>query len=156
MNVSAQRVHASRTRLDSTFERVAAIPVDQIELRSDCSRYLCVLVSGFLETSVIALVVGYAQEKAQPRVARLAERKLSKTTNLNGEKLSQFIGHLDPDWETELRKYLADERKAALDSLVNLRHQVAHGSQPGVSLATVKEYYKAIGEIVEYLQDLLG
>ena len=155
MNLAVRDVHTARTRLDSTFERVRAIPCGNLELLSDCSRYLCVLVSGFLETSVVSLVVAYIGDVAHARATRLVERKLRYTTNLNAENLSQLVGALDADWERDLREYLADDRKAAIDSLVALRHQIAHGRPTGVTLVTVTSYYESIGEVVDYLSQVL-
>lgn len=155
MNSAYRYIHAAQSRLDRTFERARNIPFEEAELRSDCARYLCVLASGFLETSVIGLVVAYVSDVSHPRAARLLERKFSRTTNLNAEKLSQLIGGLDADWEADLRTYLGDERKAAVDSLVALRHEIAHGNPTRVTLVTVTSYYEAIVEVVDFLVDLL-
>lgn len=155
MNRAASRVSAAEARLDSTFERVRAVPFENGELRSDCARYLCVLVSGYLETAVVDLIIAYASAVSHPRTARLVERKLTRTTNLKAEPLAQLIGALDSDWEAGLREYLGDERKASLDSLVSLRHEIAHGNPTGVTLVTVTTYYGAIKETVDYLSQLL-
>lgn len=155
MNGATLHIHSARSRLDATFNRMRAIAPDDIELRSDGARYLCVLTSGFLERSVVSLIISYIDDVAHPRAAKLVERKLSRTTNLNAEKLSQLIGSLDSEWEDALRKYLADEKKAAIDSLVALRHEIAHGNPTGVTLATVSDYYGAVKEVVDYLSLVL-
>jgi hypothetical protein len=154
MNRALRRVHAARSRLDHTFDRVRAIPFENGELRSDCARYLCVLVSGFLETAVVDLVASYVADVAHPRAARLVERKLARTTNLNAERLAQLVGALDIDWEDDVRSYMGDVRKAAIDSVVALRHEIAHGQPTGVTLVAVTSYYHAIKEVVEYIADL--
>jgi ubiquinone biosynthesis protein UbiJ len=84
----------------------------------------------------------------------LVERKLARTTNLNAERLAQLVGALDIDWEDDVRSYMGDVRKAAIDSVVALRHEIAHGQPTGVTLVAVTSYYHAIKEVVEYIADL--
>lgn len=155
MNRAYRHVHAAQERLGATFERIRNVPFEETELRSDCARYLCVLVSGFLETAVVGLVISYVSDMAHPRAARLVERKIARTTNLNAENLAQLIGGLDADWERALRIFMGDERKAAIDSLVALRHEIAHGAPTGVTLVTVTSYYESIVEVIDFLVDLL-
>ena len=149
------RIATARTRLDSTFERIGAIPLEDSELRSDGSRYLCVLVSGFLEKSVVALVLSYVAKVSHPRISSLAESKLKNTTNLKSEKLSQLIGSIDTSWGHSLRDFLEDDAKAAIDSVVDLRHQIAHGVHTGVSYITIKEYYVQVCRVVDFLTQML-
>lgn len=149
------RIDSARKRLDSTFSRIAAIPIEDAELRSDGARYLCVLVSGFLETSVVSLIISYVSEVSHPRVSNFAERNIKNTTNLKSEKLSQIIGSLDVNWENEFRNYIKDGSKAAIDSVVDLRHQIAHGGHTSVSYNSVRDYYVEVCKVVDYLIDLL-
>lgn len=156
MDVTLARIHTARNRLDSTFERVASISMEDSELRSDGARYLCVLVSGFLETSVTALIIGYVSQVSHPRAAKLVEKHLRRTTNLKAEKLAQLIGSLDAQWENDLRDFMDDEAKAAIDSVVDLRHQIAHGGHTSVSYNTVRSYYKGVLSTVSFLESLLN
>lgn len=155
MNSAYREIRTAQTRLESTFDRARGLPFEDLERRSDYARHLCVLVSGFLETAVVSAVVAYVGAVSHPRAAKLVERQLARTTNLNAERLAQLIGALDPDWETAFRDYLADERKAAIDSLVALRHQIAHGEHTGVTLVNVSDYYRSVDEVVDYLIGVL-
>lgn len=55
-----------RQRLDATFKRVNLAPADA-ELQSDFSRYLCVLVSGYVETAVTELILEPVEKTRPPR-----------------------------------------------------------------------------------------
>ena len=70
-------VAALRKRLDSTFERMEQVSDDvELELLSDFARYLCVLVSGFLEQSVVALVLEHVRRNSSPTVQNHIEARL--------------------------------------------------------------------------------
>lgn len=148
-------VHSAEARLEAAFARVRSIPFENEELKSDCSRYLCVLVCGFVETAAVALVLGYVSDVSHPRAVRLVQRQLSRRASLNSERLIQLVGAMDDDWGMELRNFLTDERKAALDSVVALRHKIAHGESVGLNFVTICEYYQYVKEVVRYLGELL-
>ena len=54
-----------------------------------------------------------------------------------------------------MEAYLVDERKAAVDSLVDLRNKVAHGEDVGTSLAQVKAYYTIVLTAINFIADLI-
>jgi hypothetical protein len=49
-----------KQRLDATFERAGRVGSD-LELQSDFARYLCVLVSGYMEKAVVELVLEHSR-----------------------------------------------------------------------------------------------
>jgi hypothetical protein len=51
-----------KQHLDATFQRIKGLPAGvDMEIQSDFARYLCVLVSGYLEKSVAELVLQHAR-----------------------------------------------------------------------------------------------
>ena len=49
---------------------------------------------------------------------------------------------------------LVDESKAAVDSLIGLRHQIAHGGSAGVTYSRICDYYKRIQGLVNEIADI--
>jgi hypothetical protein len=146
-------VHRLRQALDHTFSRAAAIGADT-ELQSDFARYLCVLVSGFLEKAVVELILEHARRHSQPSIQRFVEYRSQRIANVNCQRLQDLLGTFDPVWRSDLEKFLVDERKAALDSIVSLRNSISHGQSVGVTLVRVKEYYTHIKDVIEHVADL--
>lgn len=140
-----------KSRLDATFARMPGASAD-IELQADFAKYLCVLVSGFFENAVVALVLDFTQKRSAGEVALYVERSLDRWTNPNVEKLSNLLGAFDPAWRVKAEGYLIDERKAAVNSLVALRHKIAHGESVNTTPAQVKQYYGAILKVVEFVE----
>src|SRR5262249_46781919 len=100
-----------KQRLDATFQRVAGIGSD-LELQSDFARYLCVLVSGYLERAVAELVLEHARRSGNPWLQRFVELNTRRFTNANAERLQNLLGSFDPDWRQTLESFLVDELKA--------------------------------------------
>lgn len=154
-------VDRQRRRLDAAFGRASGLRAKpeilaEPEILADFARYLCVLVSGFLEQSVIELLLEHVRTHSGPTVLRHVERRLRRFTTATAKNVAELVGGFDPDWRRDLEAFLVDERKAALDSIVNLRQNVSHG-RPGatsITLAGVRSYYDTVKKVVEHIADL--
>jgi hypothetical protein len=143
-----------RHRLHTTLERAPSPSVD-FEAQADFAKYFCVLVSGFLENAIIALVLDIAQRRSAPEIAHFVERRMDIWTNPTCEKIVQLLGSFNEDWRIKAEKYLVDERKATVNSLIALRNKIAHGESVGTTLAQVKGYYATAVDVVDFLSDLI-
>ena len=142
-----------KNQLDDAFERHQLLPSDEFQVRSDHARYLCVLVSGFVERAMQALVVEMARTQASPNIKKYVEDRVALFRNAKAEPLAQLVGSFSSTWRSELDGIYEDGGKEALDSLVNLRHRIAHGYPATISYSQVKGYYEQIQRIVEFAAD---
>lgn len=147
-------VHRMRQRLDGVFAR-APPPATDPQLQADFAKYLCVLVSGFLEKAVASLLISRAEGKASPDVASFVEATLERWQNPRCEKLLQLLGSFDQRWRLSLEASMEDEGRFAVDSVINLRNQIAHGNDVGTTLSQIKSYYVHISKVVERVADLV-
>jgi len=152
MNGRAE-VSRLRNRLDAAFARAPA-PTADLEFQADFAKYLCVLVSGFFENAIVTLILHYVEQRSAPEIASFVERQLDRWTNPNAEKIITLFGSFDADWRTALEGFLVDQRKDSVNSLVALRHKIAHGESVGTSLSQVRAHYKTILEVTDYLANL--
>lgn len=74
-----------KNQLDHLFSQVAHI--EDTELQSHWAKYLCVLVSGFIETSIKAIYSEYVKRKAAPYVANYVGSALAGFQNPKMEKI---------------------------------------------------------------------
>src|SRR5438128_11059911 len=146
-------VHRLKQVLDATFQRAANLSGDP-ELQSDFARYLCVLVSGFLEKAVSELILEHTRRHAGPSVQRFVESRGRRLTNVNAQRLQETLGMFKTEWRDDLKRFLVDERKDAVNSIVALRNTIAHGQSVGVTFVRVKEYYRLVQSVVDRVADL--
>ncbi|WP_354678218.1 HEPN domain-containing protein [Cupriavidus plantarum] len=140
--------------MDATFAR-APSPNTDPEFQADFAKYLCVLVSGYLESALCALLLGFAQARSAGDVSSFVERQLGPWTNPKAEKIIDLFGSFNQDWRVNLTAYLVDQRKDSLNSLVALRHKIAHGESVGTSLSQIKSHYRIANEVIDHVADLL-
>jgi len=139
-------------RLDGLFERVKGFGDD--EVKAHLAKYLCVLVSAFLENSMRIVVLKYVGTRSHNNVLTFVNSRLRYVTNLNEEKLKQLLGAFSGDWRIRFESDISDEQKAALDSVTNLKNRVAHGNTADVSFVRINNYYQNIRKVVEVIQKI--
>jgi hypothetical protein len=107
-----REIISNKQKLDHLFKKITAFSEDT-DLQSHWARYLCILVSGFLETSVRIIYREYAKSKATPQVANFVVGKLEDFQNPKMEKILQLTGLFSTDWANELRLETDGELKDA-------------------------------------------
>jgi len=88
-------------------------------------------------------------------VASFVANELAYWTNPTTQKISTLLNSFNPSWRTAVDTFLVDEKKEHINSLVALRHKVAHGESVGTSLAQIKEYYATTLRVVNFIADLI-
>ena len=148
-------VHRHKQRIDAAITRMQAIPLDwDGELKADLAKYLCVIVSGYLEKSVSELLIEHARKSGAPSLLRYVEKTTSRFANANSEKILTIVDQFDSNWHSRMQAVLVDEVKAAVDSVVANRHQIAHGGSVGLTLARMVAYYELVQGVIEELADM--
>jgi hypothetical protein len=145
-------VRRLQRKLDAAFDRARQVTDD--EVRSDLARHLCILVSGWFEKSVAELLLNFSRSSPKP-VVTYVENSLRWLTNVRKDRLLDTLGAFDARWRDEFDRFVVDEYEAALNSVVALRNDIAHGGAASISFATISAYYGRIEEIVDRLSDRL-
>ena len=144
-------VHRQIQRLNNLFSLISTIS-DDVETRSHWARYLCVLVSGFVETSVRSIFSHYAQTKAAPTVANFVKISLRRFQNVKMETILQLARSFNPAWGEELQRAAEGERKDAIDSITANRNLISHGESVEITYVRIKNYYERALEVLELLE----
>jgi hypothetical protein len=148
-------VHRLKSRLDGTFQRSRQLGSDSDpEIQSDFARYLCVLVSGYLEKAVTELVLEHARRSGGPTLQRFVELRTRHFANANAQRLKDLLGSFHSDWRDRLDGILTDGLDDAVNSVVDLRNAIAHGGSPGVTYHRIDEYYKRVQKVIDEIMDL--
>jgi hypothetical protein len=144
-----------KKRLDATFERCGKLgPGADMEVQSDLASYLCVLVSGYLERAAAELVIEHARRSGGPTLQRYVEASTRRFGNANCERLKKLLGNFHLDWRARLDSFLVDEFKEAVDSIVSLRNEIAHGGSAGITYSRIMGYYVLVQRVIDEISGL--
>lgn len=143
-------VTRARQRLNHLFDLIDTLP-DEPEIQSHWARYLCVLVSGFLERSIRMIYGSYARSSAAPNVANFVEEELKYFQNPTMGKMLELARAFSPDWGAELKGATEGELKDAVDSIVANKNNIAHGESVGITFTRIKDYYERAVQVLELI-----
>ena len=144
----------SRQKLDHLFELATDLSRDpgcKQEAVARLSEYLCIRVSGFVETSVRGILLDYVATHSSGQVLDYVDEELARWYNFKESRICELVGCFSERWGAELHTRLVDPMKSSLDAIVEIRNNLAHGQQFGVSLATAKDHY---GNILKALREI--
>ena len=155
MMTGRSAVHAHKQRLDATFERCNNASEDP-EVLSDLARYLCILVSGFIEQAVVELTMEHVRCCSAPTVQKHVESRLRRQfTNPKSQRLIDLLYTFDNAWGSDLESFLDDEYRDAVDAVVELRNRISHGRSVDVTMHRIRDYYQRVKKVVEQIADLI-
>ena len=146
-------MQSERRLLENRIDRLLkAVPeVQDDEVRSELTKHLCVLSSGLLEVSCRDILNRYAQRRSSLQVSRFVNARLGDFQSAKVGNILELLQCFDPEGATRWREKLSDEEASSIDSIVNNRHQIAHGRSIGLSFSVLAQYHqhavRALGSI---------
>jgi len=128
---------------------------DDLELQGHWGRYLCVLVSGFLENAISAVYIDFVESASAPHVTQYTVNVLNRINNPKSRKFIETARQFKKEWGEDLEQFFIDDesRKYAIDSIMTNRHNIAHGKQSSISVHQVREYLEKGVEVVTFLEN---
>ncbi len=151
-----RRLRSQLDSLNSLLDRTKTASQDDIELMGHWGKYLCILTAGFLENALEEVYGNYVQNSANPRVRKFAQEKLGHIYNPKANRFVETARSFDSEWANRLKEYLdedAGQRRDAIDSVMNNRHQIAHGGVTSISVGRIRQYLVWCIEVVEFIED---
>lgn len=130
---------------------------DDPRMLSEWSRYLCILVSGFIEQSVRTILLDYIGQHAGPHIVHLVrfiESELKRFSNPTFNKITDLLERFDPTLANEFRDKIDDIQHNAIDSVVDNRNKIAHGQNTGISFVTISNYFESIKTAIALLDSI--
>jgi RiboL-PSP-HEPN len=126
-----------------------------LELQGHWGKYLCVLVSGFLENAISAVYIDFVSKAASPHIAKYTLNHLEKIQNPKSKKFVEVASQFKKEWGSDLDKYFSDhpEYKQAIDSIMTNRHLVAHGKNTSISVHRVRECLEKSVYVIEFIEN---
>jgi hypothetical protein len=146
------QVHSNIQRIKAIIELAKLLPQEP-EILSNWAKYVCVLASGLIETSIRDILIHYSTIKSNPEVGSFVNSRLKGVTNLNFEKIKQLLYNFNNRWGNDFETIFSAEHKDAIDSIIANRHEIAHGRNVGITLVRVTEYFNRVVSVIQWIDD---
>ncbi len=152
--MSRVEINRQRQRLDDLFAKTKLLP--DAELQSHWCRYLCVLVSGFVENAVRISYVELARKRADPTIADFVESRLRQFQNPRMGTILELAGGFSQEWKEKLAQATEGQLSESVNSIVGNRHKIAHGESVTLTLSSLAQYYRDALKVVDLLRSQCG
>lgn len=148
-----QQILALEARIDYLISKIDAQA--DIFLQSHLGRYLLILTAGYFEQAVQSALTQFTQARAQPQIVNYISTSLGWEGSINRDKLGRILDRFDRAWFIQLESATTDAEKNALDSVKELRDQLAHGVDNGTGYGVIKSYHQLVRSYVGHLLTVL-
>jgi len=152
--MSTVEIIRQKQALDDLFQKARTF--HDLEVQSHWCRYLCVLVSGFLENSVRFTYSEYARRRASPEVADFVQNRLRQFQNPRMGSILDLVGGFSQEWKDVLEKATKGQLSDSVNSIVGNRHRIAHGESVGLTLHSLVQYYRDALKLVDLMREQCG
>lgn len=147
-----QLIKIRQQKLDDLFSKISLINNDA-ELQSHWARYLCILSYGYIEASVHIIITDYCEEKSNHHIASYVKSEIKRFQNLNMGKTLDLLAKFNPLWASNIENRVDAELKDSIDSIVNLRNQIAHGANVSTTYISIKIYYQNAIKVIKIIDE---
>lgn len=126
-----------------------------VYLQSHLARYLIIVTAGYFEQAVQSSLTNFTRPRAQIQIANYVDTTLAWEGSINRNKLERILARFDRTWFLNLEARALDAEKQAVDSVKDLRDQLAHGNDNGIGYSTARTYHFLVRDYVSHLIDVL-
>lgn len=140
-------------RLNDLIKKTEELHSVSIEIQSHWAKYLCVYAAGFIENAVKEIFTDYVKKTASTPVGNYAGSVLQKIQNPKMNIIIQTASSFKKSWGENIKAFAEEDgRGDAVDSIMQNRHQIAHGKDSGITVARLSRYIDKTLELLEYIE----
>ncbi len=137
--------------IDNLFRQITEFDGDPY-IESLLTYYLCVRVSGFVETCVRGILVAYSTPRAQDHVHAFVVSKLERFPNPTFDQICKTIADYSDQWNRDFKNRIPDRVRGSLRSMNVNRNQIAHGGTSTITIGQLQQYYQDIILLITELE----
>lgn len=158
--MSTKDLRLIERRIENLQERIGSLNKERIrddETISDLTKLLCILISGFLEKSVVDYIKTYSTTRSNPVIQNYISKQLVGTTNLRIDKIEKLLGQFDSNWEIRLKELdRYDDFETAINYVIGNRNTIAHGGSSGVTAKDLGTSYDTIKQFLAEIKSFFA
>lgn len=152
--MSALEIGRQQQRLDDLFSKAKLLA--DTEMQAHWCRYLCVLVSGYIENSVRETFSEVALTRSDPVVANFVQNRLRQFQNPKMGNILDLLAAFSQQWKLDLETSTDGQLSESINSIVGNRHKIAHGDSVSLTLSSLRQYYRDAIRVIELLRQQCG
>lgn len=149
-------IRSARDKIEFQFNLIAQEEAQtDLRLLGLASNQMALRCAGLVERSVQLILAEYARLRSTPQIARFVQKHAEWENSLNCQKIEKLLGRFDEGWWPSILAGVDEEATLGLDSLKNIRDQLAHGNDNGTGLASIRKYHSASCRLIDRMDHVI-
>ena len=140
--------------VESVFSMAGRYPSDSAELEH-WTRYLCVLSSATLQSSLHSILNEYVRSSSNITVQRFVRVQLDRTRNPSPSESVGLPREFDEQWAQDVRRFMKGEKADAIRSIVSNRNNVSHGRTCTATIRDLRNWFDHAKKVIQFCHDLV-
>ena len=141
---------------DNLFIETEAASRDaSFKVMNALSNQCAIKCAGLIENGSIDILYQYVEQRGNRKISRYTKKTLASNNSLNCNKIEKILNQFDTQWWPEIVESLGQKVLDDINSVKTIRDQIAHGSDNGTGLSTVKQYYSSSKAYVNSLASVV-
>lgn len=142
------------TAIDSARDEATSPQLSE-ENKARLAQLMTIWASGYLEAACRDAVLAYTKRRAQPTVVNFVSRSLNRFQNPKMENILDLVRGIDGGIADDLGDYADGSIRESVNSIVGIRHLIAHGRSANISVGRVTQYFEDAKKLARKMEDLL-
>lgn len=126
------------------------------ENQARLAQLMTVWACGYLEVTCRDVLRAYAEQRADPSVARFVSHSLTRSRSPRMENIVGLVRLFDKNRANELENFAEGAIKESVNSIVGLRNQIAHGRPTDISVGRIGSYFDRAKKFAKKLEALFN
>lgn len=136
--------------------QVSGSPSSEFEVKAHWAKYVCVLVSGYLEQALKEILLEHAASNSQSRIIRYVTETWPNSKNMKCDNIDEILRQFDLGWSDKFQEWISSqERKKEVNEIIAWRNNIAHGKEAStnnVTINSVSTKFKVACELIDFIE----
>ena len=151
--------YSERARIEhaikQAYETVSAQDLS-VENQAWIAQIMTIWVSGYIEITCKDILRESSRNGTKPEIFKFVNWHLNRFQNPKMERILELVGRFDAQLATILREFSEGPIKESVDSVVEVRHKIAHGSSSDISVVRIMGYFKYVKKLTKKMEELIN
>lgn len=160
MNLTPQ-IREEKEQVEKLIKELRSLdPLTQSVLFSSMSQYICVRITGYLETGLDSLLITFVEQSTKDhRLRNVTIRYIQGFHSANYSNIRQLLAAFDKNLDESFKSQIDLVGKNIpenIDSLFKQRNLIAHGQRSELGTSALNQYFKMAQQVLEIIARLLN
>ena len=149
--------YSDRARLESSINQAYELVTTQevsVQNQAWIAQIMTIWVSGYIEATCKDILNEFSKNGSNPKVFNYVNWHLNRFQNPKMERILELVSQFDDDLAIVLREFSDGPIKESVNSVVGVRHRIAHGNSANISVGRIMGYFKYVKRLANKLEEL--